>query len=58
MASLRGHRIGFFLLTRLLKSAEHGGEIGAENIGEIAAFLHEHGGQAELGDRRADAAEA
>src|SRR5260364_83645 len=40
-----------------LEPGQHGGQVLAENVGEIAALLHEHRGQAEPRDRAADAPE-
>src|SRR4051812_31143299 len=45
-------------LTRLLETAKCRGEIGAEDIGQITAFLHENGRKAEPRDRSTDAPEA
>src|SRR5690242_5316434 len=45
-------------LPHRFKSCEHRGEIGAEDIGEIAALLDEHGWQSHPRDRFADVAEA
>src|SRR6476646_10053801 len=44
-------------LTRLLETAKCCGEIGAEDIGEIAAFLNEHGRKPEPRDRSTNAPE-
>ena len=42
-------------LASFLKPAEHRGQVGAEDIGEITALLHQHGRQSDLRDRLADA---
>src|SRR5882757_6968004 len=51
-------RAGMRWLTRLFETAERRGEIGAENVGEIAAFLDENGRKAKPRDRSTDAPEA
>ena len=45
-------------LTGLLEAAECRGEIGAENIGEIATLLNEHGRKTEPRDRGTNSPEA
>ena len=45
-------------LTGFFKSGEGGCQIGAENVGEISAFLDEHGRKPEPRDGRADAPES
>src|SRR6476659_5661087 len=45
-------------LTRLLETAKRRGEIGAENIGQIASLLHENGRKPKPRDRSTNAPEA
>ena len=47
----------FSAAARGLEPAEHGGQVGAQNIREISALLHQHSRQADPRDCLADAAE-